>query len=771
MTSVEHVHDFSMPQHLYTMGNLEMSLLDRKEPADLSRSWQFCIDIEKAINMPEDHIVVEIQKEGDDERIHTVTPADKKSKSPIFEDARVELGEVWPESILTFEVKRGKSRLHPREATIGSTMWRCLDLIQKPRRKMILSDKFGNIILGDDGTPCFLQILLNRQNLPPGMAIPMPVPEVEYPKHVMLLTRGTRGDIQPFVALAIGMANINNWKVTLCTELRYKETIQKVISSIDSARGCVQFRPSGGDTSRKIETNVSKMAMKSTNELMQALMLSRAEAEFFTSEPAAFYWADTLKPDAIVYGFTMTNIAMVISEALQIPMCGFILQPTVIPSKEYTALQSLEGNLVFTTHQMQKKLKRIMEDLPMDQARLSSIRSKHGLRKIRAGTSWDILLKKRSPFVVPINERAFGGKPNDWPASAAFTEFIFLRTAGIQKLEEDYTTFIAKNKEAGRPLVLMAFSSMPVSRVDILKTACMIINECKPSPSVVAMVGTRPTEDIPSSLQARVDSMKQNAYLLEGKNAPFGLLLQQMDINIIHGGLGTTAEAFRAGKPMIVTGILLMDQRFWGMQVNKLGVGPECCHINNFDDHCVAWINQALDPQCSWAQTARELGQQLGNSDGVAENVSEITRILESTDPLCIEKKEKCLSDEEDDEDLSSPRDTQSPLRSMSPTGSKWAVRPKGNKGEAHAESKGESKSDSKADAKELSLSSKTMSMLKVPECRMPKLPSPQKLRSRSPRSPGWLSSPFRRDKEGKEDNSVVEDSETVPRTTSPSTL
>jgi UDP:flavonoid glycosyltransferase YjiC (YdhE family) len=55
-----------------------------------------------------------------------------------------------------------------------------------------------------------------------------------------------------------------------------------------------------------------------------------------------------------------------------------------------------------------------------------------------------------------------------------------------------------------------------------------------------------------------------------------------MDCVIVHGGLGTTSEALKVGVPVIVTGVLLMDQRFWGKRVHDLGIGPEPVHIKNF---------------------------------------------------------------------------------------------------------------------------------------------------------------------------------------------
>ena len=109
--------------------------------------------------------------------------------------------------------------------------------------------------------------------------------------------------------------------------MRYKDKIKKAAKPVTSGR--IQFRPSGGDTSKKIESTVSKMAMNSKSDTMQALMLSRSEVEFFGCEPAVFYWAKTMRPDVMIYGFTVASVAMVCSEALSIPAIGFILQPTV----------------------------------------------------------------------------------------------------------------------------------------------------------------------------------------------------------------------------------------------------------------------------------------------------------------------------------------------------------------------------------------------------------------------------------------------------------
>ena len=52
-------------------------------------------------------------------------------------------------------------------------------------------------------------------------------------------------------------------------------------------------------------------------------------------------WARKIRPHLVIYGFTMPNIAMIISEKQKIPMIGFVLQPSVIPSEHTVAVEAI----------------------------------------------------------------------------------------------------------------------------------------------------------------------------------------------------------------------------------------------------------------------------------------------------------------------------------------------------------------------------------------------------------------------------------------------
>jgi UDP:flavonoid glycosyltransferase YjiC (YdhE family) len=143
-------------------------------------------------------------------------------------------------------------------------------------------------------------------------------------------------------------------------------------------------------------------------------------------------------------------------------------------------------------------------------------------------------------------------------------------------------------------------------------------------------VGKMQPDRVPRSVMEKADALKAEGRLLEVDKADFGILFKEIDAFIVHGGLGTTVEAMRMRKPVAVTGILLMDQRFWGEVCFQKGIGPAPVHIDNFSKSCVDFVNQALDPYSKWAQNARELDMGDVESDGVRANVTHFASLLDS---------------------------------------------------------------------------------------------------------------------------------------------
>jgi len=82
-------------------------------------------------------------------------------------------------------------------------------------------------------------------------------------------------------------------------------------------------------------------------------------------------------------------------------------------------------------------------------------------------------------------------------------------------------------------------------------------------------------------------------------------------------------------KPTAVTGILRMDQRFWGMVCYEKGVGPKPMHLEAWKSIAVDWADRALDPESDYSKAAAALTFGDEAEDGVSANVAAFKALSE----------------------------------------------------------------------------------------------------------------------------------------------
>ena len=111
---------------------------------------------------------------------------------------------------------------------IGEATITMAELVRKPTHILLLQVRNGNPVVHwrSPPTPCELRIALVHDSLPSSWPKPEPAspcslplttatlstPTPLFPRHILMMSRGTRGDVQPFVALARGLAR---WSRTM----------------------------------------------------------------------------------------------------------------------------------------------------------------------------------------------------------------------------------------------------------------------------------------------------------------------------------------------------------------------------------------------------------------------------------------------------------------------------------------------------------------------------------------------------------------------------
>jgi len=217
----------------------------------------------------------------------------------------------------------------------------------------------------------------------------------------------------------------------------------------------------------------------------------------------------------------------------------------------------------------------------------------------------------------------------------------------------------------------MTFSSMPVGKGRMLKLAVEICNHCEVmqwrgagssfterrrvhvKPALIVMIKGQGAPEPTLEVQADVGTLETRGCLMVVPEAvPFGALFPLVDGLILHGGLGVTSEAMLAGKPVVTTGIGLMDQRYWGTVLHECGCGSNFVPIDRLFDTqdlvcnesriCVL-LREALDGQ---AERAQELMREL-QTDGVKENTDAVylagTQDAKVVDQAFLQRARTCM--------------------------------------------------------------------------------------------------------------------------------
>jgi sterol 3beta-glucosyltransferase len=109
--------------------------------------------------------------------------------------------------------------------------------------------------------------------------------------------------------------------------------------------------------------------------------------------------------------------------------------------------------------------------------------------------------------------------------------------------------------------------------------------------------------------------------------APHEWLFPKMAAVVHHGGAGTTAAGLRAGIPTIVVPFF-GDQFYWGWWVSDLGVGPEPIPRKKLTAERLAEAIHAAVSDGAMQQRAAALGQKIGAEDGVGRAVEIVERFL-----------------------------------------------------------------------------------------------------------------------------------------------
>ncbi len=416
--------------------------------------------------------------------------------------------------------------------------------------------------------------------------------------HITVVAAGSRGDVQPLVALGRGLQAAGFTARIVALE-PFRELVV--------GEG-LEFVPFPGDPQRFIEERGLR-SLRSGRNVVGFLRRHRRVVEALYGPLLKSLWAALDGTDAVAFG-TLTIMAYPLADARGVPRLAVPLQP-ITRSRAYPSLTvpqawgRIGGAFNLATHRVNE----FLYWLAVRDVVTAGLREVLGSDPFpRSGPYGRIYADDRFPFVYGISPTVFP-RPVDWPSWHELTGFWFLDTD--DPLPAAVEDFLA----AGPPPVYVGFGSLP---------------EKDPAAAAMALVdGVRRTGRRTILLRGwgGLDLDEAASDVLVVDEVPHGRLFPRVAAIVHHGGAGTTAAALRAGRPQVVVPHFA-DQPFWAEQVRRLGVAPPPIGPRRLDaDRLAAALERALSPEV--ARRASEVGERIDAEDGVGRAVASITRFLD----------------------------------------------------------------------------------------------------------------------------------------------
>ena len=412
---------------------------------------------------------------------------------------------------------------------------------------------------------------------------------------VLILTFGTHGDVQPYVALARGLL-AGGHEAAVCTAEGFRELVNEA---------GVPYEHMGNDMLELIQS-----AMPGMPGPAEAVQLARRMAAAMRSS-LVDQWqaARRFGPDVLVY-HPKTLGGLHIAERLGVPTVLSLPLPFFTPTKAFPipfiGRWPFGGALNRASYQFNRftavAYGGMINSFRRNVLGLSRMSRLTDYLDDSDGRPFPVLYAYSSA-VVPV--------PPDYPAHAHVTGYWFLNGQTSRQTPTGLLEFI----RAGPPPIYVGFGSMGFGR-----------NAAERGQTVVQAVTNAGLRAVVATGWGglRVDTPSERIYVVD--QVPHDWLFPRMAAVVHHGGAGTTAAGLRAGRPTLICPVV-GDQGFWGERIRDLRLGPAPLPVRRLT---VAELTPRLLELTStngYRERVTALSRRLAAEDGVANAVRVIENV------------------------------------------------------------------------------------------------------------------------------------------------
>lgn len=414
-----------------------------------------------------------------------------------------------------------------------------------------------------------------------------------------IITIGSRGDVQPYVALGLGL-QAAGYRVKLITHYTFRDFV--------TSRG-LDFFPLPIDPQQLLGSELGQAWLETGTNPLTFFRRVGDIAERYREESLAAIDQSMVGVEGLLYS-AVSIFGFHLGQARRIPVVAAPLQPMTrtraFPSILSPACLRLGGSYNWLTHFLVDHVlwlaaRSFINPWRVDQLDLPPI----GWRGPYAA-----MRRQKLPYICGFSPSVLP-RPADWLPEQHVAGYWFLDRPADWLPPANLVDFLA----AGPPPVCVGFGSMvgrdPAQLNDLTLQAIRLSGQRAVLSSGWSGLGEA---DLPETI-FKVDDI------------PHDWLFPQMAAVIHHGGAGTTAAGLRAGKPTLICPFFA-DQPFWGQRVARLGAGLPPLPQNTLTAEALADGIRRVATDAKLKAGAAGLGTNVRAEDGVRRAVNLVRRLM-----------------------------------------------------------------------------------------------------------------------------------------------
>lgn len=429
---------------------------------------------------------------------------------------------------------------------------------------------------------------------------------------INLLTASTRGDVQPAIALGVGLK-----KTGFDVQLVAFEEFRALAEAYE-----LDFFPLRASVQELMKPSLVGLVDSGAAVFRTVPELLKLFRELFLQMTADF-WQASQGSDVLISIAATAMPAAAVAEKLNIPH----IETSAFPGWPTRAFPSIFWPWPASMESGEKSLRAAIRGMfNLSTYAPTSWLAKLGLRPVIKRCRTEVLNlparpprqnkraeKQIAPALAGFSEHVLP-RPADWGENIRVTGYWFLDTPAYTP-PPTLQAFL----ESGPPPVYVGFGSMPSQNPE--QVAALVMQ-------ALTLAGQRGIILTGQGAMGRGMTPQDNnesVYFVD--SIPHDWLLPQVAAVVHHGGAGTTAAGIRAGIPSLLVPVF-GDQLFWGQRVADLGVGAHPIPRKNLTaERLAAAIHQVVNDPLMHRRAAA-LGRKIRAEDGVGQAVTVIRQYL-----------------------------------------------------------------------------------------------------------------------------------------------